>query len=409
MKKLHYILYLRAVIDYAKPTPTPRASRAATKNQLFAQFLEPPADDQPNHKAARHTWSDLCRAHRGLHRMSENPKAKKTIRAAARPRLDDQATMVSELNFHQAFPISLPESWPTEESEEKSSDFRKTESSNTTPTTHFSLSEAESGDTNVSSFDEPVAPQDTDFAFPESNFVEQEVQLVTAEDSDFAFPVSDIEEQEVQPVATEDSDFAFPNTGTQMEQSSKEEEDSIAIPLSDYQLAEEIIENADEVPLSADGSSDSQTHSSLAIADDELIPITESGATEFQEEVTRVAALEAEVVHFDLAAAPVSLPHQMSTDDELNKSKQSDEHFINQPRFATTIKSIEESVVVVIESRNTSTREVSLTPSEFATAEQQILSNRIVHIPGKVLILDAVAIFRQIDPGISARRRRRTA
>jgi hypothetical protein len=194
-----------------------------------------------------------------------------------------------------------------------------------------------------------------------------------------------------------------------MEQSSSEEAYSVAIPLSDYQLAEEIIENADELLLSADRSSDSQTHSSLAIADDELIPITESGATEFQEEVTRVATLEADVVHFDLAADPESLPHQMPTDDELNKNNQSTEHFINQPRFASTIKSVEEPLVVVIESRNTSTREVSLTPSEFATAEQQILTSRIVHIPGKVLILDAVAMFRQIDPGISARRRRRSA
>jgi L-lactate utilization protein LutC len=304
--------------------------------------------------------------------------------------------MVSEPNFQQAFPISLPEAWPSEPSEgegegsndsysspihwlDDAGDFGRSDSSNTTPTTHFSPNEADSGDTSGSRFDEPVSPQDSDFAFPESN----------------------IEEQEVRPIAAEDSDFAFPNTDAQMEQSSEDEQDGAGIPLSDYQLDEEVLETADELQTSADLSSGGQAHSSLAIADDE-----------FQEEVTRVAALEAEVAHFDLAAEPVSVLHHVSPVDEDKKHTQTTETHsthITQARFAATTTSIEEPLVVVIESRNTSTREVSLTPSEFATAEQQILTNRIVHIPGKVLILDAVAIFRQIDPGISPRRRRRSA
>jgi hypothetical protein len=341
--------------------------------------------------------------------MSENPKAKKTNRVAARPRPDDQATMVSELNFQQAFPISLPEAWPSEISEEEGRDFRESDSSKTIPTPHFAHNMAESGDTNVSSFDEPVAPQDSDFAFPESNFEDQEVQAVAAEVSDFAFPESNIEDQDVQAAAAEASDFAFPNGSVSMEQSSQDDGGSAGIPLSDYQLDDEIIETSDEVQLSDDLSSESQTQSSLAIADDELIPITESGATEFQEEVTRVAALEADVVHFDLAAEPVALPLQVSHIDEPKRNIEIVEKSGNHSRFAAATASSEEPIVVVIESRNTSAREVSLTPSEFATAEQQILTNRIVHIPGKVLILDAVAIFRQIDPGISSRRRRRTA
>ena len=64
--------------------------------------------------------------------------------------------------------------------------------------------------------------------------------------------------------------------------------------------------------------------------------------------------------------------------------------------------------VVVIESRNTKSREVKLTEEEFTRAEQQILENRQVHISGKVLVLDAIAISKQ-TPSDGSRRRRRSA
>jgi hypothetical protein len=63
---------------------------------------------------------------------------------------------------------------------------------------------------------------------------------------------------------------------------------------------------------------------------------------------------------------------------------------------------------VVIESRNTRTREVLLTEEEFNLAERQILEDRKVHISGKALVLDAIAITKVL-PKESRRRRRHSA
>lgn len=63
---------------------------------------------------------------------------------------------------------------------------------------------------------------------------------------------------------------------------------------------------------------------------------------------------------------------------------------------------------VVIESRNTRTREVLMTEEEFNLAERQILEDRKVHISGKALVLDAVAITK-VAPHESRRRRRSSA
>lgn len=60
---------------------------------------------------------------------------------------------------------------------------------------------------------------------------------------------------------------------------------------------------------------------------------------------------------------------------------------------------------VVIESRNTRTREVLMTEEEFNLAERQILEERKVHISGKALVLDAVAITKAAPQELRRRRR----
>jgi hypothetical protein len=78
------------------------------------------------------------------------------------------------------------------------------------------------------------------------------------------------------------------------------------------------------------------------------------------------------------------------------------------PRTIVQEQEVAESIAI-IESRNTSIREVVLTPEEFALAQRQIVENGFINIPGKAVVLEAVAITRHPADGSTPRRRRRRA
>lgn len=335
--------------------------------------------------------------------MSENRKAKPPIRPRARPQPEDQATQVAELDFHRAYPITLPGAWPSEEPVGQldsdmgtsyqlgtDNDFANPESSNTTPTTSHAFTAADREESYPSGFESPLVPEDLDFAFPSSR----------------------MKMQEQHPIGAEEADFAFAGSSRRADVSSAEIHNSVAIPLADILFEDAILEKTEDLAVTADQASMSDNREPLPISDDEPIPVTESGATEFQEEVTRIAAMETNSVNLEHDSEPI--PHssrvtQLHEAEEKQEKTARPKAVFGKKNFNdSALNSNNEEVLVVIESRNTSTREVALTPDEFATAEQQILENRYVHIPGKVVVLDAVAIFRHIEQ-IGSRRRRRTA